>query len=121
MVVPQLLPGPRGRLYAVSPHFAERWESRTLLSPQDISGAVRTARVFARAPRTGVELLWASHERRVLVAKLATEGGFWVLLTVLYPPAPELRPLHRPGSRAWAFWRLMAKERAADTTAHTGG
>lgn len=105
------MPGPRGRLYVPSPHFVERWTNRTLLDVRDIPAAVLTARVYAVA-RNGVEAMYAPAERRVLIARPATEGGFWVLLTVLYPPRADLRHLHTRGTRAWAFWRMTERNRA---------
>lgn len=111
------LPGPRGRLYLATPHFVERWTNRTLLEVRDIPAAVLTARVYAVSV-TGVEAMYAPAERRVLIAKPCDEGrGFWVLLTVLYPPDHMLRHLHTRGTRAAAFWELMdrnnARQRAA--------
>lgn len=103
-------PGPRGRLYRVTPHFLARWDARTSLLHRDIPGAVLTARVFAVA-RDGKEALYAPAEDRVFVAATSRHGPWWVLVTVLFPPDPALRHLHTRGTRAWAFWRMIERNR----------
>lgn len=106
-----LIPGPRGRRYAISPHFAERWANRTLLPGRDIAGAVLTARVFAVA-RNGAEAMYAPAERRILLARPDGDNPWWVLLTVLYPPDPRCREMCRRGSRGAAFWAMVDRNQA---------